>query len=524
MDGILASSRITPMVSSRSVRAASVAAIAVLLPLWPAAAAPAPCAADVSWGAAVRGSVFATSRDVLSVAGSPLLSLSCDDGTITATVGTVTDDSTTYIWGTAYATSDGKSFDRQIRLDGKRDPSGNWVVGRASAALPNPADTTTTGYLAAYVCRFVAGAWRCGCNSSTDCSRPAAGVFRWSLLAYRGTGDFSGTVTTTGGVIASRNIDASNGKSCQLPAAGPVTATAGQVIENMVITTDGTPGITVNVPGVTIRNVVIRHQNAPGITVGASGSNLRIERVHVENVGAPAAGPYAAPEANANIRIDGAKAVTVTDARLVRGSAGIHASSCDGVRATRVQGWDFRGSAPAGQLVLWDRCRNVSLEHFSVVSPLMSAWPEDQIGIIHTTNAYVNDGLIDGNSSVGGAGIQVVHDGAERGVIVENVDSVRARTAFFSAYPGNDVTLRNVRFGNQVCGDPLGRGAVCGDGTPWALVFSSRNTGVTMENAVYQNVCDENRLIREADGCTGCNIRRENFVPKAPLAIRFCWD
>ena len=227
----------------------------------------------------------------------------------------------------------------------------------------------------------------------------------------------------------------------------PIKVTrAGQVIENVAIIAEGTrPAIEVaGFPDVVIRNVSIRHSIGPGISATAA-DRLILENVRIDNTAAPPHGPHAGPHAadRNNIVITGGKDLRATGLFLSRGSSGIYLFKAVRPQIRELEGFDFRGPFPRGQLVQFNQCVDPLLDTFSVVNPGNTAWTEDVVSSYDSTDPVIRNGYIEGVNSPTGDGV-MIEKGS--GGTVENVD-VRywVNGAFAAADQAHDVTFRNVR-------------------------------------------------------------------------------
>lgn len=236
----------------------------------------------------------------------------------------------------------------------------------------------------------------------------------------------------------------------QLERSGPVRAQYnGQIIESLWIETVGLgPAVDVtDFDGVVIRNLVVRHSGGPGIRVAGS-ANVLIENVRVINVAAPVRGPNTGYQAENRVNILGYKAsnLRVTKAYLEKGASGIYLLETDRAILTQIQGFDFRGPFPRGQLVQFDKCFSPVLDTFSVVNPGSTAWTEDAVNSFGSIDPVIRNGYIEGVNSPSGVGVLIENDVGGSGGLVENVDvRLWVNGAFSAASKSRNVTFRNVR-------------------------------------------------------------------------------
>jgi hypothetical protein len=190
-----------------------------------------------------------------------------------------------------------------------------------------------------------------------------------------------------------------------LQPSGPVTATANnQVIEGLSITSASGDAVTVNgFNNVTIRNCAIHHAGGRGIN-GANCSGLSVDHVDIIASDAQPTGQNPSAAYN-NIELFNATGAQLTNLRLTGGSTGIYLISCASAVAQYIEGHNFRGPYPRGQLAQFDKSGGAQLLDFSVENDVNVAWTEDSVSIFQSLNAVVARGLIDGNNSPSGWGV-----------------------------------------------------------------------------------------------------------------------
>jgi hypothetical protein len=317
-------------------------------------------------------------------------------------------------------------------------------------------------------------------------------------------------------------VDASDvsDASCPLAPSGPIVASKdGQVIEGLSITSPSGVGIEVSgKKNVVIRNCRIAHAGGHGISFsGADG--LVIDGVDIVHTGAPAKGANAAERDS--IAGEATKALVIRNVRLTRGSSGIYLNGCPGAKVSFVEGHDFRGPFPRGQLVQFDKCDAASLEDFSCENPPDSSWPEDIVSVYRSSSVTVRRGLVDGNNSTSGVGIMFeLSDTVSTGGLVEDVDAVHQANGCFSAYPAKGVTFRRTRARDNFCSDQ-GRGKPLSNGLSWAAGPSVGASSVSLETSSYFNLCGS--LTWLDANFTKKELTKEDFVPRPPLRSSFCF-
>ncbi len=163
------------------------------------------------------------------------------------------------------------------------------------------------------------------------------------------------------------------GRPLVLTNSGPVSASAdSEVIENLRITADCEVGIRVDGHvDVTIRNVEIHHSCTHGIAANFA-DGLTIQDVRIVRTDVPQAGP--APTIGNNIHIANSDNIRVTRAQLWRGSSGFWSVNSFDAQLRFIEGHDFRGPFPRGQLAQFDKSPSCLLENFSAENPLSTSW------------------------------------------------------------------------------------------------------------------------------------------------------
>jgi len=307
---------------------------------------------------------------------------------------------------------------------------------------------------------------------------------------------------------------------CTLAPSGPVTATKdGQIIENLSIKSTSGPAVRVSgKKNVVVRNCRIEHAGGHGIAFdGADG--LRIDGVEIANTGAPAKGANAT-ESN-NIAGESTSALTIANVKLVSGSSGIYLNGCPGAKLAFVEGHDFRGPFPRGQLVQFDKSNDSTLEDFSCENPPDSSWPEDIVSVYRSSNVVLRRGLVDGNNSTSGVGIMFeLSDSISKDGLVEDVDAIHQANGCFSAYPAKGIIFRRTRSRDNFCTDQ-GRGKPLSNGLAWAAGPSVGASSVSLESSKYWNLCGG--LTWLSENFTKSELTKEDFAPRAPIRVKLCF-
>jgi hypothetical protein len=339
-----------------------------------------------------------------------------------------------------------------------------------------------------------------------------------------GTGG-SGATTTSSTTTSSATTSASAGgtgggvPACTLTESGPIVVTAdNQVIEDVhVVSTSGAAITVEGHKGVVIRNVRIEHAGGPGID--ASGADdLVIDGVSIEHTGAPPSGANPSSDL-VNISCYGSTNVSITRARLTRGSSGVYLLQCPAAKLSFLEGHDMRGPFPRGQLVQWDKSDDGVLEDFSMENPATS-WPEDNVNVYQSVNVQIRRGLVDGNNSPSGVG--VIFDGDTGAGVVEDVDAVHMGNGCFSDYGGADgVIFRRTRCRDNICTDQ-GRGLPSSNALMWA--GHPGYSQIRLETSNYFDACNPGNIVWPADSFAVVDVTEQDFTLRAPIRVKLCWE
>jgi hypothetical protein len=318
------------------------------------------------------------------------------------------------------------------------------------------------------------------------------------------------------GADAAEGIDAA--PACALADSPPIAiAEQDAVVENLRIDADGEPAITISAARVTVRNVQITHRGAPGISIEGA-ADVVLENVSVERAGAPASGPLESAD-DINIVAFDSPGLRVNGARLARGSSGIYVLESPRSELRRIQGEDFRGPFPRGQLVQWDKSSDGLLDEFSVVNTADS-WPEDNVNVYRSSRMAIRNGFIDGNNAPSGVG--VIFDGGRTATgTVEDVDAIHMGNGCFSAYAGGDgAVFRRTRCRDNICEDQ-GRGAPLSNALMWSGREGAR--ALRIEESTYFASCNGN-VVWPDEAFAVIELVEAEFTPRPPLDLRFCWE
>jgi Ca2+-binding RTX toxin-like protein len=264
---------------------------------------------------------------------------------------------------------------------------------------------------------------------------------------------------------------------------GPiVTDHDGQVIQNLDIYVGSGPAVVLDNNNVVLQNVRIHYNGAhtSGDAMGVvvkNASGVTIQNVEIINDGAPASGPESNPD-HYNIMAENASNLHITNAILREGSTGVYLLNSPGAVLQGIEGYDFHGPFPRGQLVQFNNSPNSSLSDFYVHNDPHVAWTEDNISVYESDNVTVQRGVIDGNNSPSGQG--VIFEGSKNG-IVSHVDAIHMGNGAFASY-GNNNTFEYTRSFDNIVTDQ-GRGAPMSG----AVIWTMNGDGNTVSNSSYQN-------------------------------------
>lgn len=304
-----------------------------------------------------------------------------------------------------------------------------------------------------------------------------------------------------------------------LTASGPIQTTHdGQVIENLRIMSIGNAGLEITHDNVIVRNVEILHKGGHGIEIHGA-DNTHIENIHVIHTRAPARGKNT-DEYN-NIECIDSEGTRITRARLEDGSTGFYArSNCPETHLSFIEGYNFRGPFPRGQFVQFgeDSDRSI-LEDFYTKNDPAVAWTEDNISIWNAENVTIRRGLIDGNNSPSGIGVIFEHGSGS----AEDVDTVNMGNGCFSAADAHDVTFKNVRCRDNICGDLNGRGTSLSNALMFHSYLNEYENNIRYSESSYWGSCNDN-IAWDDETMVIKEFTERNYQQRAPLMLSFPWE
>jgi Right handed beta helix region len=306
----------------------------------------------------------------------------------------------------------------------------------------------------------------------------------------------------------------STAAGCILQRSGPIVAArGGQVIEGLYIDAVDEPAIVVrHLSNVTIRNVKISHRGAHGILCD-NAPGLTIENVSIVH-----SGTRTDSAEEDNISCYFSDDLRIRNARLRGGSAGVYVLESDRVHLSYLEGYDFRGPDPRGQMVQFDKSPHCTLEEFSAINDPAVAWTADNISIYFSDGCVVSRGLLVGNN--GPWSVAVMFENSKHG-LVEDVDTIAQGNGSFGAYPGANVTFRRTRARENICGDQ-GRGPPVSNALVWS--GSPESTALRIEDSAYFALCNPDNLVWDESRFEIIQIAEQDFVPRPAIKLEFPWE
>jgi hypothetical protein len=262
----------------------------------------------------------------------------------------------------------------------------------------------------------------------------------------------------------------------------------GEVFEDLNIDVASGVGLTIRHANCIVRRCRIQHRTTVGIlAVGAT--NLLIEDCEVINANPPASGVETVDGKN-NIECDGITGLVIQRVTLRSGSSGIYLFDCPSAQLQGIEGYDFRGPSPRGQLVQFNQSPSSLLEDFYCLNGATS-WPEDVVSVYDSDGTTVRRGVVDGCNSPSGVGVMLE---VSANCVVEDVDAFRMGNGCFSAYSGaNNAVFRRCRAAYQIGrdqgrGKPTSRGWDAGErrNIAPATIVASASTASFLDGSNYE--------------------------------------
>src|SRR3712207_2633657 len=187
------------------------------------------------------------------------------------------------------------------------------------------------------------------------------------------------------------------------------------------------------------------------------------------------------------------------------GASGIYIQNSPNAVITNIEGYNFHGPFPRGQLVqIASNSDNSKVSGFYVYNDLKNSRTEDVVNVFHSNNVTIENGLIDGCNSPTGAA--VLYEGDSSGGIVRNVDVLHYSNGAFSAY-SNNVDFFDVRAFDGYNND-IGRGKAASNG----LTFNHSGSGVSFEDATHTRPANASNI---SWGSQGAEVKDITSTPNA---------
>jgi nitrous oxidase accessory protein NosD len=343
---------------------------------------------------------------------------------------------------------------------------------------------------------------------------PAGTALFSSLLIVAATGTCADQWRSADVDTVPKGTCGDGAKFCQLKESPPVIATYdGQIIEGLRIEATNEPGILVhNFSDVMIRNVEILHDGAHGISCHRS-PGLVIENVSIVHSGARTSSIH-----ENNIDCYRAEGLRIRNVRLTEGAAGIYVLESPHVHLSHIEGHNFRGPNPRGQLVQFNLSPDALLEDFSVRNVVGVGRPEDVVSIYQSSGTVIRRGLIDGNDSTNGVGVNIEFSDD---CLVEDVDTIHQSNGSFGAHYASNITFRRTRAKDNICADQ-GRGRPASGGIIWSGY--NNVSGLRIEDSQHWNRCNPAAIVHDLDRFDVVELKELDFTPRAPIALRFPWE
>lgn len=271
----------------------------------------------------------------------------------------------------------------------------------------------------------------------------------------------------------------------------------GQIIENLDLHVASGNAITVTNDNVIIRNCTIYYEEGAGISLSGA-SNVTIENCEIINSSPPTGnGPETSDNLN-NINVNASPNLTIDHVTLRDGSSGVYLVNSPGATISNLEGYNFHGPFPRGQLVQFNNSGNSSLTDFYVYNDPAHSHVEDNISVYNSQNVSISNGLIDGNNSPSGVG--VMFEGNSSGGTVDHVDAVHMGNGAFSSY-SNNVSFDYTRSFDNIATDQ-GRGLPLSN----ALIWNASANSITITHSTYTHPANAGNIVWKTSNIV-------NFVP-----------
>lgn len=270
----------------------------------------------------------------------------------------------------------------------------------------------------------------------------------------------------------------------------------------------------------------VEHHTAKGVVRDSSATNTVLVNVYVNNVGAPSGQQAEASSGYNNIEAVGSDGTYYVNVRLRGGSSGIYHLTSDIAAISNLEGYDFKGPFPRGQLFQFNQCDNVHVSDFSCINDPDNSWPEDVCSFYRCNDSTATRGFLDGNNSQAGVGYM-----CEGSVdcTISFVDVVNMANGSFSAFSVESVQAgTNIHYDDCRTKDNIvtsqGRGTPLSNGL-WFAAYNDDLTGIEFNRCLWYN---------DANPSTGVfylstyidveDFTEEDFTPRAAIELTFAWE
>ena len=282
----------------------------------------------------------------------------------------------------------------------------------------------------------------------------------------------------------------------------------GQVIENLDLWVSDGDAIRVDHKNVVIRNVTIHHADGNGIVV-EDVSGVTVQNALIVNSDPPTGNGGETDPETTGIRVVNAANFTASHVTLQDSGTGIYLGQSPGAKLSYIEGHDFHGPFPGGQLVQFYQSPNGRLSDFAVTNDPGHSHVEDNVSIIDSQNVTIANGVIDGNNSPSGAG--VMFEGNSQGGHVENVDVIHMGNGGFSSY-SDGVSFVDTRSFDNDAGNQ-GRGVSLSNG----LIWNMTGHNVTVEDSTYTDPGVANNIVWGTSSAGADVTAAPSATPMTPI-------
>lgn len=299
---------------------------------------------------------------------------------------------------------------------------------------------------------------------------------------------------------------------------------AGEIIENLDITSLTGSAITITHPGVIVRNCRITHAGGHGIrALGAKG--LRLEALEIEHRGAPPSGEGPNIETN-NLALEGCPDAVITRIKAARGAANIYLENCERSALSWLELHDARGPLPRGQNVQFNKCAGSNLQDFSAENGPTS-WTEDNVSVFHSDSCTIRRGLVSYNNSPSGVGVMLE---GSADCLVEDVDAQLQGNGAFAAVPSDrresgGCIFRRCRTSHSYNAPRDGREAPSSNGLSFYVRISPNRAPHAILDSSYFALANPRNLVWQAEALSPDPVLiARAFKSRPALRLTFDWS